>query len=98
MATKTTTESARNDTVTAQTPGKWVNQVRAFAERSLREIIRSQIMLFWVFGFPPAMYLLYTVAMGSGDLSPARQASFALGIGLGIYHVGAHLYVFDNLK
>lgn len=95
MATRHTTESTRNDTDTIRTPGMWANQVRAFAERNLREIMRSRIMLFWVFGFPPAMYLLYTVMMGNGDIPPARQASFALGIGM-FGAILVCLYVFGN--
>lgn len=95
MAAKTTTGSARNSAMVALTPETWTNQVRAFAERSLREIARSRIMLFWVFGFPPAMYLLYTVAMGNGDISPAQRASFALGIGM-FGAILVCLYVFGN--
>lgn len=95
MATKTTAESTRNDTETPRTPGAWANQVRAFAERSLREVARNRIMLFWVIGFPPGMYLLYIVVMGSGAYPPAQQASFALGIGM-LGAIFASLFVFGK--
>lgn len=95
MATETQIESARNDVETPRTPGVWTNQVRAFVERNLRQVARNRIMLFWAFGFPPVMYLLYTTVIGSGNFSPAQKASFALGVGtLGAMFVC--LYVFGD--
>lgn len=43
MATKTTTESARNDIVTARTPCVWTNRVRTFTERNLWDGNRSRM-------------------------------------------------------
>lgn len=50
MVTTNTTD--RSDTRTVRTPKTWAAQVRAFAQRSLREISRSRIMLvcLYVFG------------------------------------------------
>jgi ABC-2 type transport system permease protein len=94
MVTRSTTESVRNDT-TVRTPSAWLNQVRAFTERHLREVSRNRIMLFWTLGFPAGMYLLYT-ALGEG-LSPTHRAIWGVAIGvfgamfICLYVFGQHL-------
>lgn len=81
------TESATHRLVT------WLNQARAFAERSLREVAGSMTMLFWVVGFPAGMYLLYTTQRS--DTSAALDATISIGIAvLGAMFVC--LYLFGN--
>lgn len=71
----------------------WLSQVRAFAERSLREVAGSMTMLFWVLGFPAGMYLLYT--MQRSGTPPALDATTSIGIAvLGAMFVC--LYLFGN--
>lgn len=59
----------------------WTDQVRAFAERSLREILGNRIMLFWVFVFPSTMYLL-SMELGPSSPGSAQRAAMAVGVGM----------------
>lgn len=71
----------------------WLNQVRAFSERSLREVSGSMTMVFWVLGFPAGMYLLYT------SQRPGAPAALDATISIGIAVLGAMfvcLYLFGN--
>ncbi|UPM44400.1 ABC transporter permease [Halocatena salina] len=59
----------------------WIDQVRAFAERSLRELSGNRIMLFWAFVFPSVMYLL-SVELGPTDTGSIQRAVMAVANGM----------------
>lgn len=75
-------------------PSIWLNQVRAFAGRSLREVVNSWMLLGTAIGLPATMYLIPFI--GGGEFPPVSRATMSIGTGI----FGAMLtclYVFGNL-
>lgn len=92
MSKQTVTEDTFEST-TANRTVIWTNQVRAFAERNLREIAHSWALLAIAVGFGPFLYLVYLLAWDS--VPGTMRASLAIGLGV-FGSMLVCLYVFGN--
>ncbi|WP_154660584.1 ABC transporter permease [Halopiger goleimassiliensis] len=72
----TTTSSHGRAGAVENRSGQWLEQMRAFTWRYLRELLRDRTVLFWTLGFPAGFYLL-TVSVFVPEI-PARAEPYVL--------------------